>query len=383
MGLREWWENFAFNESEDYSYFEIDDDHVISTHSASAEDFIPMRTYFELRLKQMFLKNQRVYTREFEPVAHVAVDFQFAGERIQSPIIVGPSMLANVDKVSKGDQIEFLNIRIVGPCPYEGEDLKVFTGLFRMVTKDWTKRVLSLLETFSQTFDSSHISSFINISKPLSDGIQGFIGLEDIEMRVGRYIQYAAPDMNSTGFGVLRPCFAVHLRKPSSEVVKERFWVNEGRLHYGDSREELTEYDGADFMLLELAPLATRGDYTGFDFHRKHWKKIESLLAEQKNDDAFATFKLLAAELVTCDDIILPHRASLLKNYREQMDEWIKFYDELYSTDRPGRQPITAETQPRIKELDEKDLQKALEQDIEAETDVEYTPESILSKYTK
>ena len=83
-----------------------------------------MKTYFEVRLKQMFLQNQRVYSREYEPLAHATVEFQFAGERIQSPIVIGPTMLANVDKVSDGDQIEFLNIRLIGPCPYEGEDLK-------------------------------------------------------------------------------------------------------------------------------------------------------------------------------------------------------------------------------------------------------------------
>jgi hypothetical protein len=382
LGLKEWWDKFAFSRSEDYSYFEIDNGRILNTYSPSAaENFIPMKTYFEVRLKQMFLQNQRVYTREYEPLAHATIEFQFAGESIQSPIVIGPTMLANVDKVSDGDQIEFLNIRLIGPCPYEGEDVKIFTGLFRMVTKDWSKSVLSLLENFSKTFDSSQLSSFINIAQPLTDGIQGFMGMKELEMRVGRYIHYAAPDTGpEISSGALRPCFVVHLRRPSSEIddsEEKKFWVKEGRLHYGDSEADLVEYKEADFMLLQITPLVTRGDYTGFDFHKKHWKKIESLLAEQKNDDAFSVFKLLVADLVLCDDIIHPHRIALLKKYREQMDSNIEFYKELYSTDRIGMLPTRYERAP---DLEETDLHLAVEEEIDME---DFSAEDLVTKFTK
>ena len=112
---------------------------------------------------------------------------------------------------------------------------------------------------------------------------------------------------------------------------------------------------------------------------RAHWKKIESLLAEQKTDDAFAVFKLLAADLVLCDDIIYPHRISLLKKYREQMDSNIELYKELYSTDRIGILPMHDERKSQPKELEETDLHLAVEEEIEIE---DFSPEDIITKFT-
>lgn len=385
MRLEDWWEKITLGKAEKNAYFQIDNDRVLNTYTPrGAANFIPMHTYFEVRLKQMFLRNQREYFREFEPLASVTAEFQFAGERVQAPIVVGPMMLANVDKVSKGDHVEFLNIRLIGPCPYEGEDLKLFVGLFRIVTNDWSKRALNLLEILAKTFDSSRLSSFINISEPLADGLQGFIGMKDCEMRLGQYIQYTVPDIGREAkAGALCPCFEVYLRRPSSELdldEQQKFWVNEGRLFYGESEEDLKEYTEADFVLLQIAPLDARHDYSGFNFHKKHWKKIEGLLAEQKNDDAFATFKLLAADLVQCDDIIPPHRISLLKGYRQKMDDNIALFEDLYAGKKREKYAMRGKRVSVPQELGETDLLNA----VEAEVDItDFSPEHLIAQFTR
>lgn len=390
MSIKSWWSSLAAKQNDNNAYFRISDEHIIDTHTdGSADQFVPGCTYFEVRLKQMFLKNRREWAREFLPLTSSNIEFQFLGERVSVPMVLGQNSLNNMEKITRGDEIEFLNTRIVGPCPYEGEDIELFLGLFRMVTNDWTKQTLSLLEGILKIVDSSRISSFLNLAGPLSSGLEGFLGMEDLEMRIGQRVQYASPVAGQPArVGVLRPSFEVSLLYPRAKLTSDmqrKFWVKEGRLFCGDSEHELTEFTDTDYLLIQIAPLRVRHDYTGFDFHKRHWKRIEELLPMGKQDEAFETFKLLAASLVQCDDIIQPQRIGLLENYRKKMDESIKFYKKLFSPSKNNRRESMrgAVERDRQQQLTEADLLSAVEAQGTGEESLNLSPEQMMKRFTK
>lgn len=300
----------------------------------AAAAFIPHATYFEIRLKQMFLQDRRAYAREFTALSSFNTEFLFGGQRIETPLVVGPSMLANIE-IANGDHLEFLNTRLIGPCPYEGDDIELFAGLFRMTTNDWAKQTLGLLELLTKTFDTSKLGSTLNLAKPLAESVESFFGMKDVEYRLGKHLSFAAPGTGGGVQGTLQPAYLALLRTPRSQLDGNELWIRDGRLCHGDDANSLTEFAGCDFMLLHIAPLRSRSDFSSFEFHQNHWRKIEELLAAEKNDEAEQTFRLLAANLVQCNDIVMGHRRALLGQYRAWMDERIEQFAALYGRKLP------------------------------------------------
>jgi hypothetical protein len=344
--LSNMWSKLARNPSEPDAHIVIPAARVVGDTEHGDAKFVPHASYFEIRLKQMFLADQREYTREFTPLSSFNTEFSFAGQRVQTPVVVGPAMLGSIE-VAKGDHLEFLNTRLIGPCPYEGDDIELFAGLFRMTTNDWAKRALALLEVLSTTFDTSKLSSTLNLAEPLVSGVEGFFGMQDIEFRFGKHQSFAAPGTGGGNQGTLQPQYLALLRLPRSKLGNDgaaKFWVRDGRLAWGDDAAHLQEFSGCDFMLLHIAPLSSRSDFGSFEFHRRYWRKIEDLLAEQKYDEAYETFRLLAANLVQCEDIVRSHRMALLRQYRQWIDDSAAEYQSLLGA--PARGPTMRSAPP-------------------------------------
>lgn len=368
MSLRNLLHDLLRNKTVTYTHFRLSPDRLAKVETfQQGGRFIPRQTYFEIRLSQMYLRDQREYWREFQPLASIMPEFIFAGERRTVPVVVGPERLERAQKVSKGDQVEYLNTRVAGPYPYEGDDLSLFVGLFRYVTNNWAKRALSLLETVVEAFDSSKLTSYLSIAVPLVNGLEGFLGMQGVEMRLGLQKAYATPptgEIGAVGDNVLQPGFEVLIRAPSQgfdEAERRKFWIYEDRLFYGDRQDHLRPFDQADFMLLQIIPLDVRHDYTTFDFHKIYWPKVTEHVWNGDEDRARQALRLLAASLVQCQDITLPHRQMLLREYKHNFDDELARYKEMFDPEYLPRdlgRRSAAEAGPRP--LIEADLQKAL-----------------------
>lgn len=325
MSLLDIWNTLIREKSFTTAAFRIAPDHVLRTDtSRETTQFVPRATYFELRLSQMFIQYQREYWREFIPMASMMTEFIFNGERTTVPIIVGPERLASAQQVERGDMVEYYNTRVAGPYPYQGDDISLFAGLFRIEVNNWAKRSLSLFETIAEAFDPSRLSSYLNIARPLVTGLEGFLGMKEVEMRVGRQKAYmqqgsgAVPPDDSAS-DILQPAFEVHIRADATQFPpseRRKFWVYESRLHYGDNPDNLRPYNNADFMLLRFVPLATRNDFVTFDFHKIHWQNVQTKLAEGKEEDAKQEFKMLGVSLVQSPDIVDAQKRALAAQYK-------------------------------------------------------------------
>jgi hypothetical protein len=162
-----------------------------STRDAPA--FVPGQTYFEIRSSQMYLQYDREWWRTFNPLGSFLAEFLFAGAQRTVPFVVGPELLEGAFHVKDGSRIEYQNIRVAGPYPYVGDELQLFAGLFRVETSNWANRALSLLETVAKAFDVTKLTSYITIAGPLVDGIQGLLGMEGVELRMGVDRAYTQP----------------------------------------------------------------------------------------------------------------------------------------------------------------------------------------------
>jgi hypothetical protein len=369
MSLSDLWNNLTREKAFTTAAFRIAPDRVLRTDtSRETTQFIPRATYFEVRLSQMFIQYQREYWREFIPMASMMTEFIFDGTRTTVPIIVGPERLASAQQVARGDMVEYYNTRIAGPYPYQGDDISLFAGLFRIEVNNWAKRTLSLFETVAEAFDPTRLSSYLNIARPLLTGLEGFLGMKEVEMRVGRqkaYMQQGSgavpPDDASSD--VLQPAFEVHIRAEASRfppAERRKFWVYESRLHYGDKPDNLRPFNDADFMLLRFVPLATRNDFVTFDFHKTHWKQVETNLAEGKEDEARQEFKMLAVALAQSPDIVDAQKRLLAAEYKKMFVDARAAYQNFFNLDDVTREatPAAPAAPPPMRDAD---VQRALE----------------------
>ena len=362
--------------------FRIHPERVIHDPAGNdADHFVKEETYFEIRLSQMYLRDSREYWREFVPLGSILTEFLFNGKRQIVPTVVGPGFLKGAAQVEEGDPVEYLNTRVAGPYPYEGDDLSLFVGLFRVATTNWASRALSLLESVAKVFDATKLSSAISVADPLVEGVEGLLGMDEVEMRMGTRRAYeTAPeraDTDEISGALLMPAYEVHLNGPEvGEQERERFWVEDGKLQFGESLDSRKPYDRTDFVLYRLQPLTRRDDYTTFDFHTIHWKRVENHVWENREDEARKAFQLLAANLVECPDIVRPHRISLLRMYKQHLDEDIAEAKALFATGAPPA--FKEDAGPR--RLKETDIQGALQISGRGNLTQGVEPEKILAE---
>jgi hypothetical protein len=386
MQLRNLFDSLRHSPSAVFTSFKIDDEQVLDRDaSGQPMGFVPEETYFEIRLSQMNLRYDREYWRQFVPLASLMTQFLYAGERRTVPFVVGPDLLADISQLSKGDQVEFRNIRVAGPYPYAGDDIELFAGLFRVVTGDWAKPVLSLLELVTKAFDISKISSFVSVTEPLVNGIEALFGMRDFEARMAMYVHLTTPPDDTAQRlpeTVMQPGFHVLIgatAMPVGENKRQAFRIRDGKLWCPDDAGRLVEYNKADFMLFQIIPLRSRPDYSTFDFHKTYWPKVVEHIWNGNPDAARQALRLLAANLVQCQDITVPHRNRLLSMYKKKFDEELanhEFFDEAAAAGQGFQgSPQVSLSEAELREaIENPDLHSVLDQTANTQ------PETLLAR---
>jgi hypothetical protein len=386
MGLRNLFDSLVHTPSTSFTSFQVPGENALELGTlGQAAAFVPEETYFEIRLSQLHLQYQRENWRQFIPLASLMTQFLYAGKRRTVPFVVGPELLATVPQLEKQDRVEFRNVRVAGPYPYAGDDLELFVGLFRVVTRDWAGPVLSLLESMTKAFDLSKLSSFVSVTEPLVSGIEGLLGMRDVELRMAMYRQLATPSgevaQPQGGGPTLQPGFYVlmgALPHPLSEPERRALRVRDGTLWRYDDSGGPVEFREADFLLFEMVPLLSRPDYTTFDFHTVYWQKVLDHIWNGHPDAAQQTLRLLATSLVQCQDITEPHRKRLLVMYRRKFDEEIEA-QHLFEEQGEGQHFDDGAARSALSEAD---LRMAVETGQGSETAPagSYQPETVLAE---
>ncbi len=363
--------------------FTIAEDHLLDGWEEGVDRFLqPQESYFEIRLKQMYLRYQREYWREYRPFTTFVTAFIHSGQMRELPFVVGPELLGEQASVLGGEAIEYRNLRVAGPFPYEGDDLQLFSALSRLAAKDWAVQSLSLLETVAKAFDVSKITRYLEIAAPLVKGIESFLGMQDVELRMGMQQVYQQP----MGRGGLRPnaLRARHellLNLPDHKLdsaARQKFWLKDGELFFGDRPEAAQPYREADFLLFEIRPLRERGDYTTFDFHSFNWQDTLKAIWDGSEEIAWQKLRLMAAVLAQCTDIVRPHRNALLRAYKAQFDEELALYQEvLAEPTRRSSAELAAKSAERATALSDTQLAEAVQTSRGGR---DQTPEAVMAE---
>ena len=132
--------------------------------------------YFEIRLNELFLMNQREWFTTYDPMAVAVSESKYGGQVAAVPFVVGPSMLESLgNRLPQGMVLS--NTRICGPQPYRGDGVAITVLLYKLQHDDMLKKMLKLVEKTAKTLDlSGAIAVYSKIADAVLDGIDEIKG---------------------------------------------------------------------------------------------------------------------------------------------------------------------------------------------------------------
>jgi hypothetical protein len=320
--------------------FRVADDHVLDGGS-TGQEFQTDQAYFEVRLAEQFLKNKREYFWNYIPLTLTLSGFIYDGKRQSLPGVVGPTLLQEIEELDGEERVRFRNTRLAGPAPYGGDGIDLFVGLFRIMTDDWARETLKLLESVARSFDASRLTEFVHVAEPLASSIESFLGREEIEFRLGERTEYTDPTQNnpSTKF---RAGYWTFIRADRSDLQPEQFWVKNNQLHFGPGADSLQLYRDHDYLLLSINHMEVRSDYTTMEFHRE-WEKAQETYWNSpvdQYDGAKTHMRALMYQVQSSPDLIPTQREALLGYYFEQFQKEKKIREQMEGLGAGDDRPV-------------------------------------------
>jgi len=225
--------------------------------------------YFMIQINEMFLSRSREWFNKIMPLVYTSTEFKYKGsnEKIETPFVVGPALLGAQIKDKAKDMI-FRNTAVAGWHPYRGDKLVFTILLCKTTTENLLLHTLSVIEKVSGIFSanvSAMIANMVNISNVVVDGLNGLLDLKDIEG-----LACLRREFDSTKSGGFYPGYYLLLDKTIDENEKEKFYVKDNRLFYGDNKNDAKPYRNGDYVLVSIEQSAARGDYKNFPFYKMY-----------------------------------------------------------------------------------------------------------------
>lgn len=280
-----------------------------------APAFVPGEVYLEVRLRQMWLTNERELWREYQPFGAVVTEFIRDGRTVSVPSILGANELSRRLQVTAADDaIEIGNIRVAGPVPYEGDDVSVLLALFRTSTTDWVARSLKVVEDVASAIGFGGLTASAKLADALVRGIDSLLDVNDVELRVGAYCAWSSPtgpDGAAASATELRPTHYAIMRRPRVGTAAsdlEALRVKDGRLHRVEN-DVLVPYSEHDFMLISVEARKQREDVRRLPWYEL-WTQTLRTLYDGDLTGARQRWLQTAGAIFT-DDLTRPHRERL------------------------------------------------------------------------
>jgi hypothetical protein len=235
--------------------------------------------------------------------------------------VIGKDLLASIEPYLKGENVEYRNTRIFGPCPYSGGTVALFVGLFQTAAKSPATEFFGVLGDVAGAFDLTGLSGYLPVAKVLTAGFGRLLGLSGTHLRVGARDEFTAgadaPSQLREGFLAYVNC--------SQKELGSALWMRDGSLLSGatrDSARAVTEYD---HCVVRLEWRAERNDYTSLPFHNL-WNRTRDLIWQGQAEKARGSFRELVQQVAGSPDLTARHRLGLLKAYKTNFEAELESY---------------------------------------------------------
>lgn len=266
------------------------------------------KDYFLVRVNQLFLRSDRKWLTEIDPLAFVVSEFNYAKKAQVAPFVVGPGMLAQFGQQLPQGMV-FTNTTAAGVHPYRGGALSLTVVLCQVPVSAMGKKLLGLIEQASRAFNPvAGLSTALQIGGLILDGIDGVLGLNDTKPLAGwRFtVDPQAGDTLGPGYYVL---------SETSGLRAEQLWVKNDALHIGNDLNSAQPYTGGDYVLYSVlrTPGGERNDIEMLPFYELYERAVAEAQSDKPGawDNAKGVLIALLNAVAVSPDLTKAHAAEL------------------------------------------------------------------------
>jgi hypothetical protein len=167
------------------------------------------------------------------------------------------------------------------------------------------------LETVVKAFDATSLSRYLDIAKPLSEGLSDLLNLKQLGMRFGVRDVYNDQQGDTHQ---LRQMYIAYIDCPKGAIPTEILWVKDRCLYVGNKRDAIEELSKYDYCLLKVEHLPTRNDYRTLPFYPT-WEQVRDLaIAGQVGSADFKRVEL-HQKIAASPDLTEEHREALIEMF--------------------------------------------------------------------
>jgi len=303
--LTDWWDGFWDNVKHSPAILptlhRISSDHI---DKQMGQRFKRDQHYFTIKVNRIALKYDREFWTTYAPMALVVSEFQYDGDDIVVPFVVGPSLLEKNQIELPDRRFMFLDTKVAGIHPYKGGGLKLTVILYKVKRTDLAKKLLKVVENMASVLDFSHaLSAYLKIGAVLVETVGEVIGADaDNQPLIGLRQEFGdADDIYSGYFALIE-----------GKIEKSKLWVEDNALLYGDVGNA-SQFTDANYVLYSIHQTPDRDDFEKLSFYGQ-WK---TALAEahtanpEKWLSAKANWTTLYQMMSLSPDLISPHAENL------------------------------------------------------------------------
>jgi hypothetical protein len=319
------------------SALRIANDHV-DQNQQLRDPFERDEHYFQVRINEMYLADQRRWFNAIDPVVFVVSEFIYDKQAQAVPVIVGPAMMQKFgQKMPQG--MLFRNTRVAGLHPYRGGRLMLSVVLCQVTVNQYARQLLNLIETAAHTLDfATAVAPYLKVAGVVADGFEALLGLGDTVPLIALRTEFD-PDGND----VFAPGFFALIDAPG--VDPKTLWVCDQQLMAGDSMQSCRPYRDNDYVLYSIVRptdnMRSDVDQLGFN---ELWERVKKEAAVPKDDNytsAKANMVSLYQSIVLSPDLTFAQANVLADQYADQMSQIHKHavrFSNLSADETPGAQ---------------------------------------------
>lgn len=272
--------------------------------------------YFELRVNELHLAENREWLSVYDPMVVVVAEYDYGGERVARPAVLGPSQI-RTDKTSDKPRhgVVLQDCLVVGPNPYRGGNVEISVSFYRVKRSDTARSLLRVIDNLSSALPGAgEMATVAKVGSALLDGVQGLLGLGDTVYLAGQRLSFTPSALDP-----LKACYSA-LVAPPVPVDASQLTVNSKRLFLANGKEA-QPYRGSDFVLLGLSGNVERGNESTLPFYAM---KMDALMALGDGEEGVKRGK---AAMITAYQQMRKSPDITARQAGELFDQWVKEFE--------------------------------------------------------
>jgi hypothetical protein len=283
------------------------------------------RMYFEIRVNELNLAENREWWSVYDPMVVVVAEYNYAGEKVARPAVVGPSLIrtqTQTDKPRHGVVLQ--DSLVVGPHPYRGGNVDISLSFYQVRRTNSASSLLKVIDRLSGALSGpGGMATVAKVGGALLEGVEGLLGLEETVYLAGNRLSLTPSPLYP-----LTACFSA-LIAPPVPPAPEQLMVRDRRLYIGDPASA-QPYRASDFVLFGLAGSATRGDESSLPFYALKTNALAAL-AERENGLKRARAAMITAyqQMRMSPDVTSHEASELLEQWMQEFETVKKEYERL------------------------------------------------------